>query len=443
MKTKTMSRRAFLRGGAKIAIALPALAAMGPARVLAQNAAPKRLIVFYTPNGLVMDRWRPTGSESDWSLSPILQPLAAHKEDLIVMDGIDMESSFSGPGAAHPAGAAHLLTGVEAQEGDLFDAGGNTGVMGWGGGISIDQHIANHYDGVTRFKSLEFGVRRTVAQIRTRISYAGPAQPVPAESDPYAMFDRLFGLDGGPEFDLIRSRRQSIIDFVLEDYHALRPRLGAGDRQKVDAHLDAIRLIEQSLVPTGDGPLCRGPEMGAPLNIQAEENVPLMGRLQMDLLVKALQCDLTRVALFQWIAAVKGQVYSWLGQDEDHHALTHRPLSDTVAQDKLTQINAWYAEQLAYLISALKAVPEGEGTLFDNTVIWWCSEISHGNVHERRDMPFLLAGSCQGAFRTGRYLSYGAVPHNNLHVSLMNAMGVGGNSFGNPNFCTGPLSGLT
>jgi hypothetical protein len=188
--------------------------------------------------------------------------------------------------------------------------------------------------------------------------------------------------------------------------------------------------------------VCEGPDLGQPLNIQAEENVPLMGRLQMDLLVKALQCDLTRVGLLQWVAPVKGQIYSWLGHDTDHHALTHRPLSDLVAQSRLTEINTWYAEQLAYLISALKAVPEGAGTLFDNTVIWWCTEISHGNVHERRDMPFLLAGGCGGTFRTGRYLRYGAAPHNNLHVSLMNAMGVPGNSFGNPDYCTGPLTGL-
>ena len=443
IRRKAMSRRTFLRGAGGLAISLPFLDAMIPSASAQPMGQPKRMIIFFTGNGKVMANWGADGAENGFQLRSSLQPLAAHKSDLLVLQGVDMISSYNGPGAAHPAGCAHLLTGTEAQEGDLFDAGAETGVMGWGGGISIDQHIANAVGNATRFKSLEFGVRRTGAQIRTRVNYAGPAQPIPPESDPYVMFQRLFGMQGGGgDADALRIKRQSIIDYVLEDYNRILPRLGGADRNKMQAHFDAIRQIEQSLIPGGEGPGCDGPEMGNPVNIQNRDNLPIMGRLQMNLLAQTLACDLTRVATLQWVSPVFSTTYTFLGHNEDHHSLSHSHLDDAASQQKLTEIDTFYSEQLAYLIDALKAMPEGDGSVFDNTVIFACSEISHARVHDRNNMPFLLAGGCGGAFRTGRLLQYEQAPHNNLHVSLMNAMGVEGNSFGNGAYCTGALSGL-
>jgi hypothetical protein len=183
--------------------------------------------------------------------------------------------------------------------------------------------------------------------------------------------------------------------------------------------------------------------MGQPLNIQSQANLPTMGRLQMNLLAQALACDVTRVCTLQWVAPVFSQTYGFLGHNEDHHSLSHSGLGDMASQQKLAEIDTFYSEQLAYLIAALKALPEGDGTVFDNTVIWACSEIGHARVHDRNNMPFLLAGSCGGQLRTGRLMQYDGVPHNNLHVSLMNAMGVEGDTFGNPAYCTGALPGLT
>jgi hypothetical protein len=138
---------------------------------------------------------------------------------------------------------------------------------------------------------------------------------------------------------------------------------------------------------------------------------------------------------------VSNKAFSWLGIAEGHHDLSHVD-TDADAQAKLVQINTWYAEQFAYLIAALKAVPEGDGTLLDNTVVLWCNELGKGGEHSRTDVPYVLAGRCGGVFKTGRYLSYEGINHNDLMVSLCNAMDVGVTTFGNPAYCAGPLAKL-
>ena len=157
----------------------------------------------------------------------------------------------------------------------------------------------------------------------------------------------------------------------------------------------------------------------------------------------SLACDLTRVASIQWSTSVSNKVFSWLGISEGHHDLSHEGDTNGDAQSKLIQINTWYAEQFAYLVAALKAVPEGDGTMLDNTVILWCNELGIGNLHSRTDVPYVLAGGCGGYFKTGRHLQYDGENHNNLMVSLCNAMDVNVSTFGNPAYCTGPLSKLT
>jgi hypothetical protein len=162
----------------------------------------------------------------------------------------------------------------------------------------------------------------------------------------------------------------------------------------------------------------------------------------MDLLAMAFACDLTRVATLQWSRSGSAMRYPWLGINDSHHLLSHAADTNTAAQNKLVAIGRWYAEQLAGLIARLKALPEGGGTVFDNTVIVWFTELAKGNNHTRLGASFLLAGSGGGALRTGRHVSYGGAPHNNLLVSLMNAMCVEEDRFGHPDFCTGPLGNL-
>jgi hypothetical protein len=159
--------------------------------------------------------------------------------------------------------------------------------------------------------------------------------------------------------------------------------------------------------------------------------------------VMSLACDLTRVASLQWSTSVSNKQFPWLDIHEGHHDFSHEGDTNADAQAKLVAINTWYAEQFAYLVTALKGVAEGEGSLLDNTVVLWCNELGIGNTHSRRDMPYVLAGSAGGYFQTGRYLQYQGDPHNNLLLSLCHAMGLEElTSFGNPAYCTGPLPKL-
>ena len=170
-----------------------------------------------------------------------------------------------------------------------------------------------------------------------------------------------------------------------------------------------------------------------------------IGALQIDLMVMALACDITRVASLQWSRALSATRFSWLPSPitEGHHDLSHRGDDDASAVDKLTRINQWYASQLARLIAKLKAVPEGDGTLFDHTLILWCNELGKGNTHSRVNAPYVLAGSAGGALATGRFLTFeGDVPHNNLLLAILQLMGLPDTTFGNPDWCTGPLPGL-
>lgn len=458
MRSKGMNRRTFLRGLGGVTIGLPLLNAMGCSsdrrgggdvgkRVAAAGALPKRFVVFFSANGTMPQNWTPTGGETDFTLSPILAPLAAHRDQLLILDGVDMESSNYGPGDGHQKGMGHMLTGTELLEGTEF-TGGSGELVGWGGGISVDQAIANAIGGANKFRSLELGVQVQGANIWTRMSYLGADQPVPPEDDPYAAFDRIFGDLGADPLGAARRRalRHSVLDAVGDDHEALVARLGAEDKQKLEAHLTAIRDIEARLDFGGDlGGACVKPDLGTPIDVGASGNYPMVGRLQMDLLAMSLACDLTRVASLQWSNSVSNKVFSWLPQPipEGHHDLSHLGDSDADAIDKITRINIWYAEQFAYLLGKMKEIPEGEGTMLDNTVVLWCNELGKGNSHTRMNAPFVIAGSGGGYFRTGRFLKFdGTVPHNNLLVSCLNAMGLPDTTFGNPAYCSGPLAGL-
>lgn len=453
-----LNRRSFLRGTGSFALGLPFLDAMGgcsrgPDPLTskhAQNAEgfPKRFIVMFSANGTVRENWTPTATGGGgFELSTILAPLEAYKQNLVVIDGVDMLSANNGPGDGHQRGMGHMLTGTELLDGDLFVGGGDVPpTSGWAGGISIDQAIANHIGESTRFKSLEFGVQVGGGTVWSRMSYLGADQPVPPEDSPYAAFDRIFGDLGDDPLGAqkLAAKRGAILNSVMDDYRSLNSKLGAEDRQRLDNHLASVTDIASRLDNTGSlGGACVKPNLGDPLNIYANDNYPAIGKLQMDLMAMSMACDLTRVASIQWHRSVSGRVFNWLGIPDGHHSLSHFGDSDATALGKLTQINTWYAEQLAYLMGRLAEIPEGDGTLLDNTCILWCNELGRGNNHTRMNVPLVLAGGAGGAIQTGRFLPFdGNVPHNNLHVSLLNAYGAQTGTFGNPNYCTGPLTGL-
>lgn len=453
---KGLSRRAVLRGMGGAVIALPFLDAMvgtgRRARAAGGTEFPKRFVVWYTPNGTVPKNFWPkqgaSGADTDFTLSPILKPLERHQSDLLVLGGIDMLSSLNGPGDAHQKGTGHCLTGIELQEGDFPGDAGQS--AGWAGNASIDQHIAQHCGLDTVFQSLEFGAVTQGSSVRSRISYSGPGRPLPPEVDPYKMYTRLFGDPSvtPEELQRLNVRRQAVLDAVSEQHTQLRSRLGSDDRYKLDSHLEAVASIQSRLTKgtAQFGGACERPVLGEPIDTARVENMPAVGDLQMELLAMAFACDLTRVGSIMWSQSTAGHIYNWLGDDirEGHHSIAHKGDEDTVKVEQNTRINAWHAEQLGKFIDMLKAIPEGDGTVFDNTVIFWTNEQAKGNNHDRRGMPYLLAGSAGGYFRTGRYITQQSeTGHNRLLVSLMNAMGVEGDEFGNPEYGRGPISGLT
>lgn len=451
MSRKGLSRRAVLRGLGGTVIALPFLDAMsGVRRAIAGgvNGFPKRFIVWYTPNGTVPANFWPTGTETNFQLSPILQPLMPHKQDILVLKGIDMTSSLNGPGDAHQKGTGQCLTATELQEGDFpGDAGLSAG---WANNISIDQLVASRVGGDTIFPSLEFGVAVQGSDVGARISYRGPGQPVPPENSPYAMFERMFGDavhdPGGYQRKV--ARRQAVLDAVSGQYQALRGKLGSDDQDKLDIHLQAIGDIQTRLSKgiVSFGGQCQPLALGEPLEFERVSNMPAVGRLQMDIMAMAFACDLTRVASIMWTRSTANHVFTWADGDirEGHHSLAHKGDEDRPKVAQNTNLNIWYSQELAYLISKLKSIPEGSGTVFDNTVIFWTNEQAKGNNHDRHDMPYVVAGSAGGYFRTGRFVTQTQeTGHNRLLVSLMNSMGIEGDVFGNPEYGTGPLPNLT
>jgi hypothetical protein len=213
-----------------------------------------------------------------------------------------------------------------------------------------------------------------------------------------------------------------VIDLVKGDLNKLQSRYGGGDRLKIDAHLESIRAIEMR--NDAEVPTCEPPMLDLGMDPYDNDNFPVISERQIDQLVMSLACDLTRVASVQWSSSVSGAVFSWLGHDQGHHDISHLGDDDGSMVQRITEINTWYAGQVKYLLDALAAVPEGDGTLLDHSLVVWGNELSRGNSHGNLPVPFLMAGGANGMLETGRYLDYGDVAHNRLLVSICQLMGL-------------------
>lgn len=434
-----ISRRQFLRGAAGTAIALPMMSSLGSTARALPTKFPKRFIYFHTPNGSIPSGWIPTGGETDFVLSKILAPLEPHRKELLVLHKLDLESSYHGPGGdvGHANGMGHVLTGTELL------AGGHESAMG--GGVSLDQAIANRIADGTKLKSLELGVQTHGPTGWIRVNYAAPGVSLPVAIDPEQVFERVFGSLGADPLGVARSRahRKSVLDAVSGELGAVKSKISTIDREKLDTHLSAVRDIEKRLDANALlGSRCKKPDAPPELKVLANDSYPMLAKLQMDMMVMSMACDLTRVGTLLWAgAANNAQVFDWIGIKESHHALTHAAPAE--ANERLIMIQRWYAEQFGYLLAAMKAIPEGTGTMLDNSVVLWGSELAVGNSHSRREMPFVMAGGASGYFKTGRFMTFAeGTPHNDLLTSIANAFGIEGTTFGNPKYCNGPLAKL-
>ncbi|MCA9671575.1 MAG: DUF1552 domain-containing protein [Myxococcales bacterium] len=429
----SLSRRMFLGG-------LAGAAALGVAPIVRMRTAnangfPRRLVVFFTPNGTIARDFFPTPGD-DFALTPILEPLRQYKDKLLVLDGLDLESSYAGGGGPHQRALASLLTGYEL-------------IGQWAGGVSVDQHIAATVSKDRPFKSVELGVQVRFANTMSRMIYAAAGQPMPPQESPKLAFDAIFGQIAGQKDPLgvekLRRQRKSLLDSVTSELAAIKRELGGQEREMLDTHLDAVRMMEKELTASGDpGGACKPPEINAvgvdPLSPQSYGDV---GKQQLDIIHMALACDLTRVASLQWSHGESPVSFPWIGVNSGHHGLSHSGDTNVAGNTSLTKIMTWYAEQLAYFVGKLAATPEGNGSLLDNTVVMWCNDLGKGNNHSRRRVPFLLIGNAGGNLRTGRAIDFGGKPHNQLLASLCQVMGLEDTkTFGNPLFCPAPLTGL-
>lgn len=427
MVSPKLTRRNFTMSLGASLLAAPFLHWLqSPAAANNPNVA-ERLIVFFSPNGTVHRHWRPTGTESNFSFAKnsILEPLAPHQSDILILDGIDFVGANN-----HEGGMRAMLTG-----------GGGASTQT--GGRSLDQYVASQIKSKTRFPSLEFGVQTSAwgGNSQTRMSYSAPGRYVPPNDDPVNVYKRLWGdvaSKPGQMSDLVL-RRKSVLNVVKDELKELRQRLGQEEAYKLDQHMQAIREVERSI----QGPsTCSKPPPIAAISPLKNELFPKVGKLQTDLMVQALACGLTKVASIQWSHTVGPPVFSWLGIKEGHHALSHMPDSNPKGVADFVKAERWFAEQFAYLLQALKNTPDPKGgSLLDTSVVMWCKELGDGRMHTCKGVPFVLAGKGSG-WKTGRYLQFKNASHQKLLVSMCHAMGLKNGTFGDPSRSTGALPGL-
>ena len=433
------NRREFLREVGLGAAALPFLLNLPAFGAGAAPARKKRLVIMFSPNGVFPKTFWPDGEGENFTLKESLSPLEPFRDKLLTLHGVC--DKVRGDGDNHMRGIGCLLTGVELFPGNV--QGGSDTPAGWASGRSIDQEIRAKLQGDaatrTRFGSLEFGVMVPErADTWTRMVYAGPNKPITPVDDPYRMFRKLYGQTKDRE-DL-----RSVMDEIQEDLKVIGAKLGAEDRQILDEHATFVREMEQELQADGQAAEHAVPEIEPGVKAQ-NDSIPKLSKMQIDLMVNSFAADFARVATLQYTNSVGGARHRWLGIDEGHHELSHNPDTDEKSVEKLTKINRWYAEQLAYLAKRLAETPEpgGTGSLLDNTTIVWTNELGKGNSHTLDNIPFVLVGNGLD-FKMGRALKFPKVAHNRLLLSLAHGMGHEIDRFGNPDFCgDGPLAGLT
>lgn len=440
---RTINRRRMLgqsaRFGAAAAAITPLLSAL-PSLAGQPSASQQkrmRLIIAFSPNGTVVDEFWPDQEGSDFQFKRILAPLEPYKQNVLVMKGVD--NKITGLGDRHMRGMSCLLTGTELAPGTI--QGGSDRPAGWAGGISIDQEIKNHLQSntetQTRFGSLEFGVLVPHrADPWTRWSYAGRNRPVAPISDPYLMFEKLFGQVKDQE------TLASVLDDLAVDIKSVSKKASASDRDKIDRHLTFVRDLEKELQRSQTAVQAADPPELTPGVSEQNDNMPKLADMQMDLMVNALGSNNARVATFQFTKSVGNARMTWLGIQEGQHQLSHDPDLKKESQEKLTKINTWYTEQLVKLVEKLKATPEpqGDGSMFDHSIILWGNELGKGNSHTLRDIPFVAIAGDRCSWQTGRSLRFNKEPHNRLLMSLAHELGHPLQQFGMEKFSqAGPL----
>jgi Protein of unknown function (DUF1552) len=439
----SLDRRRFLRGlGASVA--LPLFASLRPVRLLADVAAtealpggevavtrtgaPLRAAFIFFPNGAIPSAWWPEGKGADFKLSRTLQPLEKTRQFVQVLGGLNHKTAEPGPDGAgdHARGNGTFLTGVRL----------NKSATNVRAGVSIDQVLARKLANLTRFPSLELtcdAERKTVAcdsgyscAYQYNISWSSPTTPMTPEANPRLVFERLFGTGAPGERRANLKRRQqeerSVLDFVLEDAHAMERRLDTQDKRKLDQYLTGVRDIETRIEKTERFGETKDPAVETPPGIPAEyaEHMQLM----YDLLLLAFQTDSTRVATFLLSHDGSNRSFDHIGISEGHHDLTHHQNRKEWI-DKVADIDLWYVKQFAKFLEKLQEAKDVDGkSLLHNSIIFYGSGNADANRHTHTNLPLVLAGAGGGALTPGRYVDHGGKPTTNLFLKVAHSFGI-------------------
>ena len=412
---KTISRRTILRG-AGAALALPMLDAMTPAFAVGSGTPIHRFQTVYVPNGMAMDYWLPTTVGRDFELTPILQPLAAYKEKMLVLSGLKANWNI-----AHAGAGGSFLTGVTR--------GGRNEVEILAD-VSVDQLLAVHLGKETQLSSLELSMdapalagacTANLSCVYTHtLSWRSPTEPLPTEHNPRAVFERLFGDSGSTARDAreLRLKQQSsILDAVMDKLSGLVSSLGAEDRHLMGSYTESVRNIERRIQKAEEQIDQDLPEIEQPAGVPPlyEDHMEIMQDLQ----VLALQSDLTRVITFMMSKEQSARPYPQVEVPDAHHPLSHHN-NNPQQVEKMSRINSYHTMLFARYLDKLAAIQEGDRTLLDNMTILYGAGISNSTIHSGDNLPVLLLGGGAGWLYGGEHVQYLHQPTMaDLHLTLM------------------------
>lgn len=483
---KQLSRRRFLAGAGALGLSLPFLESFSPTlggrglfgkRARAQSTfeplpnGPRRFLLFYHPQGTVMDAWAPSGSETSFSMGPILAPLEAHKDKLLVIGGMDNAAKHSmNNGNGHITASCSILTCSDYANPNVTD---NNELLG--GAASIDQVVAQRIGNDTPYSSINVAVGANGTTHTSKVLYAGSGDPVVSKNNPLELYAQLFADEpaGVDEVAALAARRQSVLSAVKGQFGAFEKRLGALDKQRLDQHYTKLLEIEARVTQTPvELATCSAPQLG--ISSYQWEDEPANAKAHIDMMVMALACQRTRVGTLLF-ANGHSPTFPWLGGGssivpnnyDNWHSMVHDLTSGDAS--KVDQVRplliegfTWYTEMFAYLLEqmALTEDPEVEGaSLLDTTLVMWTTDFGNGQGHNGYKIPYVLAGNAGGGPTSmGRWLDYmeggpnanyqkGAWQTGNLYTSVLHAFGYDDAHFG-PHYAswggnqTGPLPGV-
>ena len=442
-RRRGISRRTLLRG-AGVTLGLPWLEAMMPSAQAQSKApqAPVRMAMLYMPNGVNTAYWYPTGVGREFQLSKTLEPLAAFKNDILVLSNLWNAGAKGGDG--HYCKEAAILTCATIKKTPGADLGNGT---------SVDQVAAQRLGERTPLASMELGVAPVAVGVDlavgytriygSHISWANASTPLPRELNPRAAYDRLYRAGSSQSGDAAKLDTL-LLDRVLGDAKRLRAEVGAADGARLDEYLSVMRSLEQRVERAASGQH-RNWKARVPLKLEGappeqpgdhQEHC----RLMLDMIATAFQSDTTRISTFMFGNAVSNVSFRFLdGVTMGHHDTSHHGK----AEDKLRQyqiINNWHVEQFAYLLRKLRSMKEGDSTVLDNSMILFGSALSDGDSHSPHKLPIVLAGRAGGRLDAGQHRMYTEdTPLANLYVSMLDAFGSPVDRFADS---TGPLEGV-